>query len=54
MITMTPAPKSDVTRLYCPECKEKVRGMGLIKDSIVTGLSITCRNCKRMWLVKTE
>lgn len=54
MITIKPTDKSDVTKLFCPECHEKVRGVGLEKGSAILGLSFTCKRCKRLWTVTTE
>ena len=53
-VTITPAQKSDVTRIICPECGEKVRGVGLLKDSSVRGLTFTCKRCRALWHVETK
>jgi transposase-like protein len=54
MLKIIPAEASEVTRLKCPECKEKVPYVGIKKDSQVDGLSFTCKRCKKLWAVKTE
>ena len=53
MLKITPCEKQDVTRLVCPACKEKVRGVGLLKGSAVSGLSFSCKRCHERWRVET-
>lgn len=54
MITITPASKSNVTKLACPDCKEYFRGVGIEKGSTINGLILTCKRCKRDWSVVTK
>jgi transposase-like protein len=49
-----PIEAQDVTPLVCPACREKVRKVGLLKESQVNGLSFKCHKCSRLWGVKTE
>lgn len=39
------AEKNELTRLICPQCGEKVRGVVLLKESRVEGLLFQCRRC---------
>lgn len=50
-ITILPTKPSEITRIICPECGEKVRGVGLEKDSKVYGLTFTCKRCRALWRV---
>ena len=45
--------KGENTRNICPECGEKVRGVGLLKDSRVDGLVFRCRKCGAFLTVTT-
>ena len=49
-----PIEEQSVTAIVCPACREKVRKVGLIKESRVEGLSFKCHKCGRLWGVKTE
>ena len=53
-MTITPAKPGDITRVFCPSCGEKVRGIGLLKDSSVRGLTFTCKRCRALWHVETK
>lgn len=53
-ITITPAKRQDVTKIVCPECKERLRHVGLLKDSKVDGLAFNCNKCGKLWTVKSE
>lgn len=46
--------KNELTKLVCPDCKEKVKGIGLEKDSKVEGLVFRCKKCGAYKTVKTE
>ena len=54
MFTITPAKESEVTKLVCPHCHEKVPRIGIKKDSKLEGLTFKCRRCGLLWEVKTE
>jgi transposase-like protein len=45
--------RTEVTKLVCPECGEKVKQVGLRKDSTIEGLSFKCKRCGRYFEVKT-
>ena len=45
--------KSGFTKIVCPDCGEKVRGIGLEKDSKVEGLVFRCKKCGAYKAVKT-
>ncbi len=49
-----PAMQENVTKIYCPECGERLRGVGLLKDSTIKGLAFHCKQCKRNWTVETS
>lgn len=54
MVKISPCERAEVTRLVCPRCGEKVRGVGLLKDSTVRGLSFSCKRCHERWQVETN
>ena len=54
MLTITSAQESEVTRLVCPNCHEKVARIGIKKGSKLHGLTFKCRRCGLLWEVKTE
>ena len=54
MLIIKPAEKSEITRLVCPHCKERVARVGLKKDSTVDGLTWVCRRCGMLWEAKTS
>ena len=45
--------KTEVTKLACPACGERVKQIGLQKDSVIEGLSFKCKKCGLFWEVKT-
>lgn len=53
-LIIAPAEKADVTRLVCPDCREKVRGVGLLPNSRIVGLVFRCRGCGAYKSVITE
>ncbi len=54
MLNITKAKESEVTKLVCPHCHEKVPRVGIKKDSKIEGLTFKCRKCGFLWEVKTE
>ena len=54
MLKMTPTQASEVTKLSCPRCNEKVPRVGLRKGSKIEGLAFKCKRCGGFWEVKTE
>lgn len=54
MFIIFPAKVSDVTKIICPQCNEKVPRIGLKQDSKVDGLTFKCRRCGELWEVKSE
>ena len=54
MLYITPTVQSEITKIVCPNCNEKVPRVGLQKDSKVQGLTFRCKKCGRLWTVKTE
>lgn len=53
-ISITPTNKKDITKIICPDCGERVRGVGLEKDSKIDGLVFRCRRCGTYKVVKSE
>jgi transposase-like protein len=53
-IIITPAEKQEITKIICPDCKEKVRNVGLMKESHIKGLSFKCKRCGKLWVLKSE
>ena len=49
-----PTEKSSVSRITCPACGEKVRGAGLEKGSVVSGLTFSCRRCLTLFRVTSK
>ena len=45
--------KKEVTKIACPACGERVKQIGLRKDSVIDGLSFKCKKCGMFWEVKT-
>ena len=54
MLEIVPAERQEVTKLVCPDCKERVKGVGLAKGSNIDGLLFTCRKCGAMKKVRTK
>lgn len=46
--------RKDFTKLVCPDCGERLKGVGLLKDSRVDGLTFKCNKCGATWTVTTE
>jgi len=46
--------KNEITRIVCPDCGEKLRGVGLEKDSKIQGLVFRCKRCGAYKCVTTE
>ncbi len=53
-IIITPQEKNEVTKIVCPGCNERVRLVGLLKESKISGLTFKCKRCGKLWNVKTE
>jgi transposase-like protein len=52
-VQIIPTDKTEVTKLVCPACGERVKQVGLHKGSIISGLSFKCKKCGMYWEVKT-
>jgi len=48
------ADKGEVTRLFCRECGEKLRGVALQKGSSIKGLTFVCKRCRKVNAVETK
>lgn len=53
-IIMKKTDRKDITKLVCPDCAERVKGVGLLKDSRVDGLTFKCKKCGTAWIITTE
>jgi transposase-like protein len=53
-ITIKPTQRKDITKLVCPACREPVRGIGVLKESQIAGLTFKCKRCASTWEVTTE
>ena len=51
---VVPAKKEEVTKIICPDCGEKVKGVGLLKGSRVDGLVFRCKKCGAYKEVKSK
>ena len=48
------AERSEIVRLVCPHCGERVKSVGLLRDSKVSGLTFRCKKCQEIWEVTTK
>lgn len=46
--------RKDFTKIVCPDCGDRIKGVGLLKDSRVDGLTCKCFKCGGTWVIKTE
>lgn len=46
--------KNEITKIVCSNCGEKVKNVGLEKDSKVDGLIFRCKKCGAYMTVKTK
>lgn len=53
-IKITETDRSDVVRIACPDCGEKVRGVGLLRNSTIHGLTFKCKRCGKLWAIESE
>lgn len=53
-IIITPVQRQEITKIVCPDCGEKLKGIGLLKDSKIEGLAFRCRRCGAYKAVKTK
>ena len=51
---IAPAERGDITKIVCPGCGERVRGVALLKGSVVKGLTFTCKRCRVTHGVETK
>lgn len=54
MLKITPTDTTEVTKISCPKCNDKLPRVGLQKGSKIEGLSFKCKKCGSIWSVKTE
>ena len=52
-VTIKRAASADITKIVCPECGERVKCVGLLKDSRIEGLTFRCKRCSQLWEVQT-
>lgn len=48
------ATEGEIKRLTCPACGEKVKYVGVTRDSKIHGLTFRCKRCHSLWEVETE
>ena len=53
-IIMKKTERKDFTKLKCPDCGERVKNVGILKESKIEGLTFKCKKCDSTWSVKTE
>lgn len=53
-IYINPAERTGVTRVVCPDCHEKVKGIGLLPGSTIRGLTFRCHRCGKFWSVDVK
>ncbi len=44
----------EITKLICPDCGEKVKGVVLLKGSFIDGLAFRCGRCRGYKKVRAE
>lgn len=54
MLKISPTTESEITKIVCPKCREKLARVGIEKGSRIEGLTFRCRRCGNLWSVKTE
>ena len=54
MLEIIPTEASEVTRLTCPKCGDKVPRVGIKKDSTISGLTFKCHRCGQLCEVKAK
>ena len=45
MYDISPAKESEITKIVCPDCHERLPRIGLLKDSNIKGLTFKCGRC---------
>ena len=53
-VLIVPAAKSEITKIVCPDCGQKVQNVGLVKESKIVGLTFKCKKCGKLWEVTTK
>ena len=54
-ITLSPSERDiNVKKIYCPECGEKLRNVGLPEGCSVKGLTFRCKRCHGYFKVNVE
>ena len=51
---ISPAEKTEVSKIVCPSCGERVKNVGLLKTSRVEGLVFRCSRCGAYHKVTTK
>lgn len=54
MLLIAPTMESEITKIVCPHCNEKVPRFGIKKGSNIQGLTFKCRRCGKLWEVTTK
>ena len=53
-MTVRRAPCTEITKIVCPDCGERLKGVGLLKNSKIEGLTFRCKRCAQIWEVQTD
>ena len=53
-IIIKPTSTKDFTKIKCPKCNQRVKGIGVLKESKIDGLTFVCNTCKSTWEIKTS
>lgn len=54
MLEIIPTEASEVKRISCPKCGEKIPRVGLKRDSHIDGLTFRCGKCGMFYEIKTK
>ena len=54
MLMIDPVDPTEVTKINCPACGERLPRVGLQKDSRVSGMTFKCKRCGRIWAITAE
>lgn len=53
-LKIMPTTEQPITRIVCPSCKEKVKGVGILPGCEIDGLTFKCKRCNRLWVIRNE
>lgn len=54
-ITLQEIPKTtEITKAICPHCKKKIHAVGFTKGSKCSGITVVCKFCGHVYIIKAE